>query len=265
VRAKALAVAGELANFQADYGRALAWLEESLALYRTVADPFGLARAQFFLGDYRLNRGEFDPSIQALGDALAGFRKLDATAWVGVSLYYLSTAASLQHDNERARALAEEALDLCRQEGFGTGTAMVLGRLGTLALRQGAHEKAEQYFREALALRLKNDDRYGIASHLTDLAYLAADRGEAARAARLVGAASAMREAINAEIDEVHRADYQRLVTRLRDTLGNTRFEEAWSAGHARTPDLAVAMVGEVTDDVLPTTAATSTRATPSS
>ena len=51
VRAKALATASELANFQADYQTAVAWLDESLALYRTFADPFGLAKAQFFLGD----------------------------------------------------------------------------------------------------------------------------------------------------------------------------------------------------------------------
>ena len=119
--------------------------------------------------------------------------------------------------------------------------AMTLGHLGTLALRQGDHAEAERYFREALALRLDRDDRYGMAIQLTDLAYLAAARGEAERAARLAGAASALREAIGAEIDAGIRAEHDRLVAGLRDTLGDDRFEAAWSAGHGLTPEQAVA------------------------
>jgi non-specific serine/threonine protein kinase len=110
---------------------------------------------------------------------------------------------------------------------------MTLGALGTQAYRRGEYEAAEQYFREALALRLERDDRYGIAVQLTDLAYLSAARGEADRAARLAGATSALREAIGAEIDEKDRADYDRFIAGLRDTLGTSRFEEVWSAGRA--------------------------------
>jgi predicted ATPase/DNA-binding CsgD family transcriptional regulator len=249
VRAKALATAGQLATFQADYGQSLAWLEESLALYRTVADQFGRARAQFFLGDHWQNRGEADPSIAALDDALAEFRALGATAWAGMTLYYLASTASMKQDYERDRALTGEALSLCRQAGFGSGMAMALGHLGTLALGQGDYGEAERYFREALALRLERDDRYGTAVQLRDLAYLAAVRGEVERAVRLDGAAAALREAIGAEIDERDRVNHDRLVARLRDALGHDRFDEAWSAGHGRALEQAVAVAREVVGD----------------
>jgi hypothetical protein len=58
----------------------------------------------------------------------------------------------------------------------------------------------------------------------------------------LAGAASALREAIGAEIDAANRADHNRLIASLRDTLGNDRFEELWSAGYALTPDQASAL-----------------------
>jgi predicted ATPase len=242
VRAKALATAGQLGTFQADYRDALARLDESLTLYRSIDEPFGLARTQFFLGDHWQARGEADLAIPPLENALAGFRTLGAMGWEGCTLYYLASAASLKHEYERGRALAAEALSVCRQAEFRSGVAMTLGHLGTLALRQQDHEGAEQYFREALALRRDLDDRYGMANQITDLAYLAAARSEAERAVMLAGAASALREAIGAEIDAANRADHNRLIASLRDTLGNDRFEELWSAGYALTPDQASAL-----------------------
>jgi non-specific serine/threonine protein kinase len=251
VRAKALAVAAEIATFQNDYPPALAWLEESLALYRAIDDPFGLARARFFLGDYQLNGGEVGASIQPLEEALAGFKQLDATAWAGVTLYYLAASVSLLHDAERARMLADEALALCRQAGFGSGMAMTFGRLGTQAFREGDYEAAERHFRDALALRLTLDDRYGMANQLTELAFVAAARGEAERAARLDGAASALRKVTGAEIDARQRADYGRFLAGLRTTLGHSRFEEVWTPTRDRTAELSVAAAREVISDEL--------------
>ena len=58
VRARALAAAGALAAIQGDEQRARAQLEEAVAVSREVADPFGLARAQWFLGYCLLVGGE---------------------------------------------------------------------------------------------------------------------------------------------------------------------------------------------------------------
>jgi non-specific serine/threonine protein kinase len=262
VRAKAIATVGQFATFQADYHRALELLEESLALYRTVTDPFGLARLLFFLGDHWQTQGKADASAQVLEEALAGFTALGSMAWMGCTLYYLATTATMKHDFARARALAEEALNICRQAEFGTGMAMSLGHLGTLALMRGDHAEAERHFREALALRLERDDRYGLSVQLTDMVHLAAARGEAERAARLAGAAFALRAGIGAEIDERDRDEYDRLIARLRNTLGDERFEAAWSTGHGHPREQAVAEVSDVAGDALATTA-TSTRVAP--
>jgi predicted ATPase/DNA-binding CsgD family transcriptional regulator len=256
VRAKALAVAGEHATFQNDYPQALAWLQESLALYQTLDDPFGLARARFFLGDHRLNSGGVESAVHPLEDALTGFRQLGATAWVGVMLYYLAATWARLQDDERAHAFADEALRLCRQAGFATGMAMTFGRLGTQAFTEGDYESAERHFRESLALRLKLDDRYGMANQLTELSYVAAARGEAERAARLDGVAAALRHVTGAEIDGVQRDEYDRFIAGLRDSLGNQRFEEVWSAGQAPAPEQAVAAARKTISDELVTPAA---------
>jgi non-specific serine/threonine protein kinase len=251
VRAKALAVAGELANFQADYAPALAWLEESLALSATIPDPMGLAQAQLFLGDCLQSRDELEASIPPLEAALSGFRTLEATGWAGCTLYYLAVTAARMHNVARARALADEALHLCRQAGFRSGMAMTFGRLGTQAFQEGRYDEAEQHFREALALRLALNDRYGMANQLTELAQVIAAQGKAERAARLDGAAAALRHATGATIAQAQRADYDQFIAALRDRLGHDRFEALWTAGHPQTAEHAVASARELITETL--------------
>ena len=128
---------------------------------------------------------------------------------------------------------------------------MTFGRLGTQAFRERDYAAAERHFRDALALRLTLDDRYGMAIQLTELAYVAAARGEVERAARLDGAASALRNVTGAEIDTMQRADYDRFLAGLRNTLGHDRFEDVWAAARDRAAQQAVAAARELIGDEL--------------
>ena len=59
----------------------------------------------------------------------------------------------------------------------------------------------------------------------------ACGQGQTERAARLLGTAEALREAIGAPLPSAHRADYERLVVTVRARLGEGTFEQAWSQG----------------------------------
>jgi non-specific serine/threonine protein kinase len=256
VRAGALAIAGLLAivdddgNDDGDDRQVLARMEEAVALARTGADPFALARAQLFLGYCQLVHGKAGAAVRPLEEALIGFRELDAPAWAGVALWLLAEEAALGHDDERARALAEEAVALCQQTGCKGPEALALGRLGMLALARRDHAEAERRFRQALALHLEREDLHPVAVEVASLAYVAAQRGESARAARLGGAAAALFAVIGADVAEALRGttrrwdiDFGRLVAGLRETLGEERFAAEWAAGHGRTPEEAIAAV----------------------
>src|SRR5215207_2693286 len=177
--------------------------------------------------------------------------RLSRRPWAGCTLYYLAVAASRMHDSARAQVLADEALDVCRQSGFRSGMAMTLGRLGTQAFQEGDYEAAEQHVREALTLRFTLDDRYGMANQLTELAQVAAARGEPERAARLDGVASALRHATGATIPQAQRANYDQFIGGLRDTLGCDRFERAWLADHGQTSEEAVAAARAIIQEAL--------------
>jgi non-specific serine/threonine protein kinase len=249
-RARALTTAGLLAiiDGHGDDRCALAQLEESAALAPTAADPFAFARAQLFLGYCYLVRGKTEAAARPLEAALAGYQALDAPAWAGIALWLLAEAATLGRDDERAQALAEEALNLGRETGLKTVEAFALGRLGMLALGRGDHAEAERCFRQALALHLAREDWHPVAVEVVSLAHVAASRGETASAARLAGAAAALFEAIGAEVDEALHGttrrlglDYGKLIAGLRHVLGEERFVAEWTAGHGRTPQEAVA------------------------
>lgn len=176
---------------------------------------------------------------------MTGFRTHGETGWAGCVTYYLANPALKKGELERAQALCEVALGLCQEAGFGTGMAMTLGRLGTLAFTRGNLNEADQYSREALALRLERDDRYGVPVQLLDLAHVAGARGEAERAVWLIATATAIRSVTGAEIDEINRAEYDRLIGGLRETLGDERFEQRWVAGQAQSPTQAMAAARE--------------------
>lgn len=75
-------------------------------------------------------------------------------------------------------------------------------------------------------------------------------------AARLWGAAGALREALGTPLPPVARADYERAVAAARTTSGERAFAVAWAQGRSMTPEQALAARGAVTPpEQAPTTA----------
>jgi hypothetical protein len=83
------------------------------------------------------------------------------------------------------------------------------------------------------AFNLSRDlwSRRGMAEALEGLAARYAAQGEFERAARLSGAAAAMREAIAAPLPPVERALIERWTPAARSKLGEAAFDAAWEEG----------------------------------
>jgi hypothetical protein len=80
---------------------------------------------------------------------------------------------------------------------------------------------------------------------LEGLAGIAADDDQAERAARLFGAAEALRAAIDTPLSPGERADYDRSVAATHAALGQAGFAAAWEAGRAMTLDDAINQAGQ--------------------
>ena len=241
-RAKALKEAGWLANFQGDYHRSVALLEESMALFEELGDKPGLAAALFYLG-MTVVHGRDRERTRALCEAAEALRReLSDRQAIGSLLIFLGIAALNEGDHDRSVALTEEALALNRETDDMRGTAMCLTILGMTALERGDAERAASLYGEEMRLLRGLRDKLGTAYGLRGMAGVAALRGNAARAGRLWGAVEALQEAIGLPLSPFDRShpDYESLVAAARSQLDEATWEAALAEGRRMTPGGAI-------------------------
>jgi tetratricopeptide (TPR) repeat protein len=249
--ADVLELLGEIAHYQGDYTRAIQYYDECLSTSRELNDTTKIAQALLFLGYSELrvvDVQDFTVPIARLEEALALSRRAGVGYFTAQSLCMLGEIAVRQGKYDRAASLVEESLGISRELGNKWGIAACLGTLGWMALLQGNYESATQLLRESLSTRQEIEDRGGIAWCLEWLAMVAVEEtgtaGEmeqAARAARLLGAADALRKDAGSVIDPVDLPEYVRTLDLLRGRLAGDAFERMWREGRAMSLEQAVA------------------------
>ena len=187
---------GYTVDLRGDHERAKELLEESLRLSREANDKVGLADALLFLGGSysAMNNNERAKEIYQEGIVLC--REVGYTYRLPDILLSLGYVSILEGDYERGAALNEEAAALCRERGYKWGFQYALDNLGWAALLGGDHERAKAAYEESLVVCKELGDKMIASESLEGLACVAGTRGEAEQAARLFGAAEALREAI---------------------------------------------------------------------
>jgi len=276
LRAKALLGSGRLALLQCDYAPAVRRLEAALRLYRELEDPRGIAGALQVLGSVAREQGRYARAVElhaeslavaeAAGDrwavasahgylafvswlqrdfdratteastALARFRDLRDVEGVAWSLISLGTVARYQGEVERAAALLAESSALAEGIGFREGIAWCCEQLGLLAAVDG-DPAAITLLRRSLELHSELRDRWRMSSVLEDLAAIALALGQAPSAARLLGAAEGIREAIGTVIAPCERPQHLQTTAAVRAALGEEAFAAARQEGMAATMD----------------------------
>lgn len=218
-----------------DHPRAHDFTAESLRLFAEVGDAWGAAMALAALDLVALIR-DGDPTGQGqarLEEALARFRELGDDWGAAQVLNFLGDLARSRGEIAAATARYEESLALLRRQGL-TGTVpSLLHNLGHLALRQGDTRRALRLFRESLTLFRDQGDQRGIADGLAGLAGVLGTLKQPGQAARLLGAAEALREAIGASVWPANAPDYARSLDIVRAHMDELAFAAAWAAGRA--------------------------------
>jgi DNA-binding CsgD family transcriptional regulator len=110
-----------------------------------------------------------------------------------------------------------------------------------VAIAQGEPDQAERDAHDALARAAEVEAYLFIPDILECLAALAAEAGGHREAARLFGAAEAIRLRIGAVRFKIYDAGYEASVASLRDTLGENGFDSAWAEGAALSTEEAIA------------------------
>jgi predicted ATPase len=240
VRAKALSLAGWLARFQDAMEESAALLAEALALYRSLDDRRGIAEVTDTLGDLAHFEGDQERALTLHQRNLALRREIGDRWGVAMTLNSLGWIALAQGDDRRAMMALQESLALARQLGDGRGMAMVLTGLGWVSLDRDDARQAQVCMRESLALFRDLGSKIDICLCIEGLGAVAGMRGAAGRAARLFGAAQALREAMNVDYAPLTERHYARHREAAHTLIGTSAWSAAWVEGRTLSLDQAI-------------------------
>ncbi len=110
-----------------------------------------------------------------------------------------------------------------------------------VAVAQGEPDQAERDAHDALAIAARTQGYLRVPDTLECLARLAADGGSQHYAARLLGAADAMRQRTGEVRFPMYQGGYDAAVAAVRDALGQSDFDSAWAEGAALSTEEAIA------------------------
>jgi non-specific serine/threonine protein kinase len=253
VRGWTLVGAGVAAYFTGDYARATACNEEARVIFSDVGDSRGVASSYGNLGLIADAGMDYDRAVELYEEALGRFRQLDDQTHVRYMVGNLGLIAYFQERYGDANTLMEESLALAREAGDRHSVAISLGNLGMVALEQGDYARAMALQREVLLMRRDLMNQPHLARTLENVAMIAAMTDQPIHAARLFGAADALRDEVGGTLQSNDRAIRDRYITRARTQAGDHAFTAAWAGGATLSPDAALTYAFDDAWDTFPT------------
>jgi predicted ATPase/class 3 adenylate cyclase/DNA-binding CsgD family transcriptional regulator len=245
----AAAEAGHYANFQkyalAFQSMALVWQGDTCAARAAASEALEGADE---LGSLNAGLAHTALGMAALaaGDAATARTATDAAClhatsappgMAALSRAFNAQAALADGDLVAARGAADEAITTAT----GWYSMWALISRARVALAQDEPDQAERDAHDALACATEFDAQLGISDALECLAALAGEAGSHREAARVFGAAHAIRQRTGVVRFKVWDAGYEDSVAQLRDAMGQDDFESAWAEGAALSTEEAIA------------------------
>jgi non-specific serine/threonine protein kinase len=188
-----------------------------------------------------------------------------------LALINLGQIALSQGNQSQATALLLESLVTAQEIEDMTLTAWSLRSLASVASLQSDYAQMTALHIQSLTLSRTLNDWWGMTECMEGLAWAMCNQGQiTARslrltlAARLLGAAAALRHSTSNPLSVDYRVRYDRILAPIRAQLDETAFAAAWEAGQAMTLEQAIAFalegsVGDI-ERLVPTTAAAQQR-----
>jgi DNA-binding CsgD family transcriptional regulator len=214
---------------------------EAVALRRALGDERGVASALNVLAGVLERRFEHDRAGQLRAEATAIRERLGDLNGLAHSRSGFARIALEHGDVDRAEILYTEALDLFRRDGFPYGIASVLLALGGIEADRGNTAGAAVRYAESLRLCGEIRSQALLVDALAATGRLAAMAGWAEAAARVLGAAAALGEALGCVSPPKEQAWRQSASSAACATLGEHACTAARAAGRTLSPERAVA------------------------
>jgi predicted ATPase/class 3 adenylate cyclase len=242
-RAKALAALGGLDYWRGDIAAAGVAYAEGLAIERMLGDPAGLADALYNAGfvavltdDPISARADYDEALaiyESLHDSKALTRVREALVFL---MYHQGAYAA-------ARELQEQNLAAFRASGESYRVGAALTLLAGINLRAGVYDQGRALLAEAVGILHEIRDTHSIVRIAIIASSLAVAEGQMERAARLGGAADALRAPLGDIATPLQMLRLPDPLPTARAALGDAAYDAVYAEGRKLNLDEVVGLI----------------------
>ena len=240
-RLLALIAASQFCSFLGRLPEAEAHAQEGLAIARELGDPERVSQALRLVGLLASGRGDHGAARARLTESLALAREIGHPGRLAHALNALGELERAQGRYEAAEAYSAECVQVQRARGDHESVATELANLAGAALGRGGVAQARASLAESLALSQELGSHRTGQTVLYMFAGLLALSGDAARAARAAGAASAEQERVGFRFEPSDAAVVKPLLARARAAMSPQAYDAAASGGSGLSYDEALA------------------------
>ena len=226
---------------QGDYDAACALAEKSMPLWQEAGDPWYLCYATQTLADILSDLGEYTRSQKIALECQVLAQEVGDPWLQALPPILLGELARIQGDEHQALTFYSESLKFCRLSGDIRNIAFQLHNIGQIVQNLGDLEHAKALYMEALEVHRQLTAPRAVALGLERLAGVAGAQGQPARAAKLLGAAKALRSRLGTPVEATERSVYEQVVAAARQGQSEHVFAVHWTEGSLLTMEQAIA------------------------
>jgi tetratricopeptide (TPR) repeat protein len=246
--AKSLDRLGCVKWMKGDYDEAARLLSESRDLSSSIGNHWYAATAMVNLSRVALSQGSLSLASKLLGESLPMLNELNDVYHACMALHMQAIVARREKDYPRALLLLEQSAAPLRELGDPVFLNYCLGERGVVRWLQGSLDEALMLLRESATVSLQLRDKSGCAMWVEALGGVCLEMGEPMWAAKLFGAAEAMREQIGRPLAPHEQADHNSRVARLPSRRGRADVQNAWNFGRAEPLECLMSSLSELID-----------------
>jgi tetratricopeptide (TPR) repeat protein len=229
---------------QSEPEAALRFLERSLTIWRDLGDRDQQARELNSLGITHKHLDDLDTARSLLEESAALSRELGSAFRLAAALTNLGQLEADAGNFDRATQVLQEALAIDTKQGDMLGVALDQQSLAGVHLRAGRAREARDLLSVMAGYVVSCGDPELLATTLEMCAANAAQLGEALHAARLVGAAEAVRQKTGIPIKQPELLE--QFLAPARATIAPGQWDAALAAGRALTQQQAATLLAEI-------------------
>jgi predicted ATPase/class 3 adenylate cyclase len=215
-------------------------VEEGLTILTELGDTWGIfmanqnkARVATFRGDFGERQIYLEKNQELAKQMPLSFQTAMFFLGMGMDERY-------RGNHQAARHYFEEGLKAFQKLGNKNFENVMQSELGHIARLGGHFAQAREIYRHTLVRWQDLGHRSAIANQLECFAFIATAEEEPQRAAKLFGAAEALRERIGSPMAKYEETEYNQSVAQLRAMLPDAEFNALWAEGRAMTMEQAI-------------------------